>query len=119
MAPGDRPVGGRIRAYSQTVGARRKALWVAAASAVAVEAAVLKRRTGRIGGDVIVRCRRGHYFTTLWVPGVSIKALRLGWWRLQWCPVGRHVTLVTPAERAKLSEYDRASGSAVHDACIP
>jgi hypothetical protein len=28
-----------------------------------------------IGGNLIVRCRHGHLFTTLWVPSASVKAL--------------------------------------------
>jgi hypothetical protein len=26
-----------------------------------------------------VRCRRGHLFTAIWIPGISFKAVRLGW----------------------------------------
>lgn len=90
-----------------------------AAAATVLEAAVLVRRAGKIGGDVIVRCRRGHHFTTLWVPGASVKALRLGWWRMQWCPVGRHWALVTPADAATMDDDVRAAASAVHDLRLP
>ena len=74
-----------------------------AAFAVATEAAVLRRRGYGIAGRVVVRCRDGHLFTTIWIPGVSFKALRLGWWRLQRCPVGRHWSLVTPVDRIVLT----------------
>ena len=33
------------------------------------------------GRSVPVRCRQGHLFTTTWIPGASLKALRLGLWR--------------------------------------
>lgn len=81
---------------------RRRALKIAAA-AVAVEVAGLWRRGYGVGGNVIVRCRAGHVFTTIWLPAVSVKSLRLGLWRLQYCPVGRHWSLVTPANRAQLT----------------
>ncbi len=32
----------------------------------------------RFGRDVIVRCRDGHLFMTTWIPGASLKAIRLG-----------------------------------------
>ena len=50
----------------------------------------------RVGGNTVVRCRRGHLFTTLWIPGASMKSIRLGWWRVQRCPVGNHWSLVVP-----------------------
>ena len=68
---------------------------------------ILARLRGyRFGGNVVVRCREGHLFTTIWVPGVSLKAVRLGWWRLQRCPVGDHWSLVSPVKEAELSEDD-------------
>lgn len=62
-----------------------------------------------LGGRLVVRCRRGHLFTTLWIPGVSVKALRLGWWRFQRCPVGPHWSLVTPVRERELNRLDRRS----------
>jgi len=70
-------------------------------------------------GNVVVRCRRGHLFTTLWVPGASVKSLRLGWWRLQRCPVGRHWSLVTPVRRAALTRVERRAADASADIRIP
>lgn len=40
--------------------------------------------------DVPVRCSAGHLFTTIWMPIASIKAVRLGGERWQYCPVGHH-----------------------------
>ena len=53
-------------------------------------ATVVARRRGYsgLGGNTIVRCRRGHLFSTIWIPGASLKAVRLGWFRVQYCPVG-------------------------------
>ena len=84
-------------------GSRRARLLLVAASVVP-EAVVLRRRGYGIAGDVVVRCRRGHLFTTIWVPGVSVKAFRLGWWRIQRCPVGRHWSFVTPVKRTELTD---------------
>jgi hypothetical protein len=91
-----------------------------AAGAVAAEAAGLRRRGyGFAGGNVVVRCRDGHLFTTLWVPGASLKAMRLGWWRIQRCPVGHHWTVVTPVNRAGLSAEQAREAGAVKDIRIP
>jgi hypothetical protein len=67
----------------------------------------------------LVRCRRGHLFTTLWIPGASFKSIRLGWWRLQRCPVGRHWSIVTPVNRSELADAERRSAAAWKDIRIP
>ena len=71
------------------------------------------------GRNVVVRCQQGHLFTTVWIPGVSVKALRLGFWRVQWCPVGRHVTLVSLVKNADLTEEEREFAEEHHDIPIP
>jgi hypothetical protein len=87
---------------------------------VVVEAAVVGRRRGHLfRPDTVVRCRRGHLFTTLWIPGASVKSVRLGWWRFQHCPVGHHWDLVTPVSAASLTEDDRRSASEHHDVRVP
>ena len=83
------------------------------------EVAVLKMRGYAPAGNVVVRCRRGHLFTTIWIPGVSVKAARLGWWRFQRCPVGRHWSLVTPVKRSVLTEEERKSADENRDIRIP
>ena len=97
----------------------RRRVGVIAAGAMLFEAAALWLRTGRIGGNVIVRCRAGHLFTTIWIPAVSAKALRLGWWRVQRCPVGRHWSLVTPVKVAELTEDERRFAREHHDIRVP
>ena len=83
------------------------------------EAIPLWRRGYGVGGKVMARCRDGHLFTTIWIPGISVKSLRFGPWRLQHCPVGRHWSIVTPARRADLSEDERRAAGAVHDIRLP
>ncbi len=98
---------------------RRLAVFLAAA-VTGAEAAVLARRRGfLVGLDTVVRCRRGHLFTTWWAPGASVKAVRLGWWRLQRCPVGHHWSLVTPVVASGLTEEERRSAAAHHDRRLP
>jgi hypothetical protein len=72
-----------------------------------------------LGGRVVVRCRQGHLFTTLWIPGVSVKAVRLLWWRVQRCPVGGHWTVVTPVRASELSARDRRRASRRRDLPVP
>jgi len=96
---------------------RRLLFWVIVANVVGT---IVARRLGyRVGGNTVVRCRQGHLFTTIWIPGVSLKSLRLGWWRAQWCPVGRHWTIVHPVRPADLSWRQRRSADAHHDVQLP
>lgn len=80
-------------------------------------ATVVARRRGYsgLGGNTIVRCRRGHLFSTIWIPGASLKAVRLGWFRFQYCPVGEHWTLVQPVKDQDLSEDQRREAVEHHD----
>ena len=96
---------------------RRKLMF--AAGVVLLETAALRIRSGRLGGDVIVRCRQGHLFTTIWIPGGSLKSLRLGWWRFQRCPVGHHWSVVTPVKAAELTEQERRSAGEARDIRVP
>jgi len=80
---------------------------------------MLKLRGYRIAGNVVVRCREGHLFTTIWVPGASLKSIRLGWWRVQRCPVGKHWSIVTPVRRSDLTEEELRAASETRDIRIP
>ncbi|GAA1840199.1 hypothetical protein [Actinomadura bangladeshensis] len=51
----------------------------------------------------IAQCADGHLFETPFVPGVSLKALRLGGGRLQRCPVGKHWTTVRMVDQASVT----------------
>jgi len=83
------------------------------------EVIVLRRRGYPFAGKVVVQCREGHLFTTLWVPGVSVKAFRLGPWRLQRCPVGKHWSIVTPARRTDLTEAESRTAADSRDILLP
>jgi hypothetical protein len=108
----------RSRAARTSTRNRRRAI-IAAAAAVIVEGSMLWLCTSRIGGNVIVRCRDGHLFTTIWIPGASLKSLRLGWWRFQRCPVGHHWSLVTPVRESDLTEEARQLAHARKDIRVP
>lgn len=76
---------------------------------------LLARRLGyRLGGNVVVRCRRGHLFTTLWIPGIKLTGLDLVIARWQHCPVGRHWSLVTPVRDTDLTEQERQVAARHH-----
>jgi hypothetical protein len=92
---------------------------IMAAAVVLLEAAALRMRSGRLGGNVVVRCSRGHLFTTIWIPGGSLKSLRFGWWRYQRCPVGHHWSFVTPVKAVELTEQERRAASETHDLRVP
>jgi hypothetical protein len=94
----------------------RRLLFFAAALA---EPLLMKLRGYPIGGNLVVRCRKGHLFTTLWIPGVSLKAIRLGWLRIQRCPVGGHWSLVTPVKPAELTEDERRLARERKDVRLP
>jgi hypothetical protein len=69
--------------------------------------------------DTVVRCSKGHLFTTIWIWGGSLKAVRLGVGRYQRCPVGRHWSLVRRVNVAELTPPEREAAAAVHDVRIP
>jgi hypothetical protein len=71
------------------------------------------------GLHTVVRCRQGHLFTTIWIPGVKLKALDLGVARVQRCPVGNHWTLVAPVKSATLTDEERRSAAEHRDIRIP
>jgi hypothetical protein len=83
------------------------------------EPVAMRLRGYPIGGRLVVRCRQRHLFTTLWIPGVSVKALRLLWWRAQRCPVGHHWTIVTPVKPSELSARERRTARTHRDLPIP
>ncbi len=72
-----------------------------------------------MGTDVLVRCRRGHLFSTIWLPGISVKALRLVWRRVQRCPVGGHWSIVTPVRHGELSADERRLAHERKDVRLP
>jgi len=97
---------------------RRRAL-VAGIVSVVVETSGVWLRAGRLGGNVVVRCRSGHVYTTIWIPGASVKSLRLGWWRLQRCPVGEHWSIASPVRESDLPDRDKRMAREHRDIRIP
>jgi hypothetical protein len=90
-----------------------------AIGAVIGEGAMLWMATSQLGGNVIVRCRDGHLFTTIWIPGASVKALRLGRWRYQHCPSGHHWSVVTPVRESELTDNERGLAHGCRDIRLP
>jgi hypothetical protein len=109
----------RGRAESPRDGYRHRFGAIIAVAAILVEVAMLRLRGYRMGGNVVVRCQKGHVFTTIWIPGASLKSLRLGWWRYQHCPVGNHWSIVTPVKESDLTEEQRRIASENKDIRIP
>lgn len=98
---------------------RRLMIFTGIVAGYLVGTVIAIRQGYTFGRNVTVRCRRGHLFTTVWIPGASVKALRLGYWRVQWCPVGRHVDLVRLVKDADLTEGERVLAAAQHDIPVP
>ena len=82
--------------------------------------AVIARLFGyKLGTNVVVRCRQGHVYSTIWIPGVKLKSLDLVVARYQRCPVGSHWSLVVPVREAQLTEGERQFARQHHDVPIP
>jgi len=89
------------------------AVLVALSISVVVVNVAVRRRGYSIPGKTIVRCSRGHLFTTTWIEGGSLKAVRLGpLTRYQRCPVGRHWSIVHPVKDEDLTEEERRTAAA-------
>jgi hypothetical protein len=70
--------------------------------------------------DTPVRCSAGHLFTTIWVPLVSVKAVRLADTRYQHCPVGHHWASVTRLDDdGAATGAELAQAALVHDVHVP
>jgi len=82
-------------------------------------AAGRKRGYSGMGGDTIVRCSRGHLFTTRWIVGSSVKAVRLGYRRYQRCPVCKKWRMVLPVRDDELTDEDRRVAAEHHDTKLP
>lgn len=101
------------------------ALVIALAAVFVVVVAVGGAKWGRkrgfsgMGGDTIARCSRGHLFTTLWIPGASLKAVRLGFKRYQRCPVCGKWRIVEPVPDSELTDEDRLVAAQHHDTKLP
>ncbi len=88
---------------------------------VAVVGARVGRRRGYsgMGGNTIAHCSQGHLFTTLWIPGASLKAVRLGFKRYQVCPVCGKWRIVESVPDSELNDEDRQLAARQHDTKLP
>jgi hypothetical protein len=69
---------------------------------------IMRRRGYSIPGKSVVRCSKGHLFTTSWIEGGSFRAIKLGpRSRFQHCPVGDHWAIVHPVRDEELTDEDR------------
>ena len=111
------------RPYGRGVNERAVAVFLLAlVVGLGVVAIVFLARRGPIDLDrawVAVRCREGHVFSTIWIPGISLKSIRLGPLRLQWCPVGEHRTFVTPVPWSALDDHERLMATRYRDSRVP
>jgi hypothetical protein len=98
---------------------RRRRRLLIVVTAILLEPVAMRLRGYRMGGNLVVRCRKGHLFTTIWLPGASLKSIRLGWWRFQWCPVGEHWSIVGPVKESELSQDEKRIAGERKDVRIP
>jgi hypothetical protein len=99
---------------------RRAIKPVLIAVGVIAGATLIGRRLGyNLGPNTVVRCRKGHLFTTIWIPGVNLKEVDLIVARIQRCPVGKYWSLVVPVKEKDLTEEERQSAREDHDIPIP
>jgi hypothetical protein len=82
-------------------------------------AAGQKRGYSGMGGDTIVRCSKGHLFTTKWIVGSSVKAVRLGYKRYQRCPVCKKWRILVPVPDDELTDEARRVAGEHHDTTLP
>jgi hypothetical protein len=92
---------------------------VVVGACIALGARLMRRNGSGPGRDVIVRCAAGHLYSTIWIPSVSLKAVRLGSRRYQRCPVGRHWAMTDLVDRATLSPAELEAALAVTDWRVP
>jgi hypothetical protein len=87
---------------------------------VAAGGMLIARSLGyKLGASTVVRCRQGHLFTTIWIPGVKLKEVDLVVARIQHCPVGNHWSLVVPVRDMDLTEDELRFAREHHDIRIP
>jgi hypothetical protein len=99
---------------------RRVVTTILIAAATAVGGTLIARRLGyNLGTNTVVRCRQGHLFTTVWIPGVKLKEIDLVVARVQRCPVGKHWSLVVPVRDVDLTDEEIRFAREHHDIRIP
>jgi hypothetical protein len=100
--------------------ARRVVRTILIAAGVAAAGTLIARRLGyNLGTNTVVRCRQGHLFTTVWIPGVKLREIDLVVARVQRCPVGKHWSLVVPVRNVDLTDEEIQFAREHHDIRIP
>lgn len=66
-----------------------------------------------------VRCADDHLFTTIWIPFVSLKSVRMGGRRFQRCPVDGHWSTVERLDPETTDPGELEAAALVHDIHIP
>jgi hypothetical protein len=108
------------RCHNEKMSRRRNITPVVVVVGVIAGGTVAARLLGyKLGSNVVVRCRQGHVYSTIWIPGVKFKGLDLVVARVQRCPVGKHWSLVVPVREADLTEGERQFARDHHDLPIP
>ena len=76
---------------------------------VVIVRVLVSKSRGRpaLAGRIVVRCSRGHVFTTNWSSLGSFTSIRLGYARFQRCSVGHHWGLVRPVNDSDLTDEER------------
>ncbi|GGF43477.1 hypothetical protein [Williamsia phyllosphaerae] len=67
----------------------------------------------------IVRCDSGAFYSTIWIPLVSFKAIRFGSARFQRCPVHRRWERAVQVDVAALTYDERRQAKSTVDIGIP
>jgi hypothetical protein len=98
---------------------RRRKAAIAAVVWIALSTILGRMRGYKFGFSTPVRCRQGHLFTTIWIPGASVKSVKLGFRRFQRCPIGPHWSLVAPVKDRNLTEEQRRESREHRDVRIP
>jgi hypothetical protein len=66
-----------------------------------------------------VRCADDHVYTTIWIPFVSLKSVRMGGARYQRCPVYAHWSTVVRIDARTADPVELEAAALVHDIRIP
>lgn len=67
----------------------------------------------------IVRCDSGAFYSTIWIPLVSFKAIRFGSARFQRCPVHHRWERASQVDVTALTDVERNQAESTVDIGIP
>jgi hypothetical protein len=67
----------------------------------------------------VVQCSQGHCFSTIWLPMVSVKSIRLGDRRVQKCPVCHRFRSVRQIAEDELAPEELEAARQLRDSRLP